>query len=191
MLPALPKRGSLRSWGRPLCGLFVVGTALIAIWVTAGIFLFVSLRADRPRHADVLFVLGPPNDRIAHAEQLMRQGDAGTLAVSSPVDPAGQFTAPICKSAAAYPVICFHPEPFTTQGEARTLQALSQQYGWTSANVLTAQFHVTRAKVIVDRCYTGNLRMLDYNPHLTLAAWAYQYMYQSAAFVKVALHPEC
>ncbi|MEW1808866.1 YdcF family protein [Pseudarthrobacter sp. NPDC080039] len=139
----------------------------------------------------MLLVLGPPNDRIAYTEQLMRQGAAGTLAVSSPVDPAGQFAAPICKAAATYPVICFHPEPFTTRGEARTLQALSQHHGWSSANVLTAQFHITSARVIVNRCYTGNLLMLDYNAHLSLTAWAHQYVYRSAAFVKAALHPDC
>jgi len=128
---------------------------------------------------------------MGYTEQLMQQGDAGTLAVSSPVDQAGGFTAPICQAATAYPVICFHPEPFTTQGEARALQAMSQQHGWESANVLTAQHHITRARVIIDRCYKGDVKMIKYDADLSFPEWAYSYAYQSAAFVKVALHQEC
>ncbi|GGH91187.1 hypothetical protein GCM10007170_06750 [Arthrobacter liuii] len=189
--PLHPPGPAERKGLQALGGAAVVGAALMVIWIMAGLWLFVVPPADHARRADVLLVLGPPDDRMDYAEQLMQHGDAGTLAVSSPVDNAGQFTAPICKAATAYPVICFHPEPFTTQGEARSLQALAQQHSWHSANVLTAQFHITRARVIVARCYTGDLRMLDYSPQLSLGAWAYQYAYQSAAFLKVAVHPGC
>ncbi|MFH5878508.1 hypothetical protein [Arthrobacter sp. NA-172] len=67
-----------------------------------------------------------------------------------------------------------------------------------SADVLTAQFHVTRASVIVDRCYKGELHMVADRRGLPLVSVtdptyssAYQYLYQTAAFVKVAVHPEC
>ncbi|WP_442544883.1 YdcF family protein [Arthrobacter sp. KN11-1C] len=177
---------------------FVVIAALAIFWAVAGIFLYVAPPADEPKHADVLFVLGPPDQRMVYAEQLMQQGYAPTIAVSSPVGKDGRFTADICGAQRSYRVICFHSEPFTTQGEARTLRDLSEQYGWKSANVLTAQFHVTRARVIVSRCYTGDLHMVTDRRSLPMFSWtnatyswAYQYLYQTAAFVKVAVHPEC
>ncbi|UKA57984.1 YdcF family protein [Arthrobacter sp. FW306-2-2C-D06B] len=170
---------------------FAVIAALAIFWAVAGIFLYVTPPADEPKHADVLFVLGPPDQRMVYAEQLMRQGYAPTLAVSSPVDKDGRFTADVCRDHRSYRVICFHSDPFTTQGEARALRDLSNQYGWKSANVLTAQFHVTRARVIVGRCYSGDIQMVADRMDLSLISWAYQYLYQSAAFVKVALHPDC
>ncbi|MEV8147975.1 ElyC/SanA/YdcF family protein [Arthrobacter sp. NPDC080073] len=164
---------------------------MAVVWAVAGIFLYVAPPADEPKHADVLFVLGPPDQRMVYAERLMQQGYAPTLAVSSPVDQHGRYTADICGAQRAYRVICFHPDPFTTQGEARALKDLSDQYGWKSANVLTAQFHVTRARVIVSRCYEGDLHMVADRRGLPLISWAYQYLYQTAAFVKVAIHPGC
>lgn len=171
--------------------LFAVLAAMAVVWAVAGIFLYVAPPADEPKHADVLFVLGPPDQRMVYAERLMQQGYAPTLAVSSPVDQHGRYTADICGAQRAYRVICFHPDPFTTQGEARALKDLSDQYGWKSANVLTAQFHVTRARVIVSRCYEGDLHMVADRRGLPLISWAYQYLYQTAAFVKVAIHPGC
>ncbi len=170
---------------------FAVIAALAIFWAVAGIFLYVTPPSDEPKHADVLFVLGPPDQRMVYAEQLMQQGYAPTLAVSSPVDKDGRFTADVCGDHRSYRIICFHSDPFTTQGEARALRDLSNQYGWKSANVLTAQFHVTRARVIVGRCYSGDMQMVADRMDLSLISWAYQYLYQSAAFVKVALHPDC
>ncbi|WP_427172287.1 YdcF family protein [Arthrobacter sp. 92] len=171
---------------------------LLIVWAVAGLFLYVAPQADSPKHADVLFVLGPPDQRMEHAEELMKQGYAPTLAVSVPLGKDGRFDAPICGSNRPYRVICFNPEPFTTQGEARALSDLSLRYGWRSADVLTAQFHLARARVILDRCYAGDLTMVADRRRLPLfsasdftGSWIYQYMYQSAAFVKVAVNPGC
>jgi len=170
----------------------------ILLWAAAGVFLYVAPATDAPRHADVLFVLGPPDSRMTYAEQLMGQGYARTLAVSVPLDKQGTPDLALCNERRAYRIICFHPEPFTTQGEARALQRLSQENGWKSADVLTTQFHITRARVIVQRCYKGGLSMVAYRQDLPLVSftnptgtWAYQYAYQTAAFVKAALNEDC
>lgn len=188
--PTRKKRLILRS--------FAAIGALAIGWAVAGVFLYVAPPDDEPEHADVLFVLGPPDQRIGYAEQLMQQGYAPTLAVSSPVGKDGRFEAGICSAHRPYRIICFNPDPVTTQGEARALKNLSAQYGWKSANVLTAQFHVTRARVIVSRCYGGDLHLVADRMGLPLISltnptysWAYQYLYQTAAFVKVAIHPDC
>lgn len=183
---------------RLLLKLFAAIGALAMVWAIAGIFLYVSPPADEPEHADVLFVLGPPDQRMSYAEQLMQQGYAPTLAVSSPVGKDGRYEADICAAHRPYRIICFNPDPFTTQGEARALRDLSSQYGWKSANVLTAQFHLTRARVIIGRCYGGDLRMVAQRRSLPLVSlarptqsWEYEFVYQTAAFVKVAIHPDC
>lgn len=173
-------------------------SGLMIAWALMGIFLYVVPPADEPTNADVLFVLGPPDRRIGYAEELMQQGYATTLAVSSPVGKDGRYEAAICTAHRPYRIICFNPDPFTTQGEARALKDLSKKYSWKSANVLTAQFHVTRSRVLIGRCYTGDLHMIADRRSLPLFSasnptysWAYQYVYQTAAFLKVAIRPDC
>jgi hypothetical protein len=170
--------------------------ALVIVWAVVGLFLYVAPQADEPEHADVLFVLGPPDQRIDYAERLMQQGYAPMLAVSVPVGKNGRYA--ICAAQHTYRVICFNPDPFTTQGEARALRDLSDRYEWKSADVLAAQYHVTRARVIVRRCFTGDLHMMADRSGLPLISltnatysWVHQYIYQTAAFVKVALEPGC
>lgn len=186
-----------RTW-RLLFRALAATSGLVIVWAVTGIFLYVVPPADEPAHADVLFVLGPPDRRIGYAEELMQQGYAPTLAVSSPVGKDSRYEAAICNAHRPYRIICFNPDPFTTQGEARALKDLSSKYGWKSANVLTAQFHVTRSRVLIGRCNTGDLHMVADRRGLPLFSasnptysWAYQYVYQTAAFLKVAIHPDC
>ncbi|WP_147294420.1 hypothetical protein [Arthrobacter sp. RT-1] len=172
-------------------------TALI-LWIFAGLFLYVWPRADTPEPVDALFVLAPQGARTALAEQLMEQGIADTLAISAP---GGDDAAidQLCKQKRAYRIICFDPDPVTTQGEARAIQALSNEYGWENVSVLTAQFHVTRSRILIQRCYKGSLAMIPFArampiiefPHVGQSSWAYHFVYESAAFVKVALRREC
>lgn len=171
---------------------------LFVAWLCLGVFLFVAPPRDTPARVDVVFVLAPAYDRLATAEQLMDEGYADTLAVSSPPNDEGKPAPAICHEERAYAVICFDPDPVTTQGEARALQRLSVEHGWHSANVVTSQFHVTRARVLLQRCYEGELDVVPYwqnmpilgLPHLR-GSWAYHYAYETAAFAKVLLNPGC
>lgn len=186
-----------RKWSRYL-RYVAAACAPVVAWVIIGFFLFVAPKSDIPTNADVLFVLGPPDQRLDQAEQLMRDGYAPTLAVSVPRGENGNYDADICTAQRTYRIVCFHPEPFTTQGEARALRDLSIEHGWRSANVITAQFHVVRAEITLGRCYGGNIHMVANERILPAVAldnptgsWAYHYAYQSAAFVKLALNPGC
>lgn len=176
----------------------VLCVTAVLLWASAGFFLFVAPATNEPRYADVLFVLGPPDERISYAEELMDHGYAGTLAISVTPDDDGNPDPPLCNTLRAYRVVCFVPDPYTTQGEARSLQSISNEYGWETANVLTVQSHVTRSRVIIERCYKGGLSMVAYWQNLPLLSfkhpsrsWVYRYAYETAAFVKVALDQEC
>jgi uncharacterized SAM-binding protein YcdF (DUF218 family) len=186
-----------QSWRKSLSRTMAFCAAVVALWVTAGFFLYVAPHTDVPEHADVLFVLAPQGDRMEFAEQLMDQGVAGTLAVSAPQGT--DDSAALCKQNRAYRVVCFDPDPVTTQGEARALKRLSEEYGWKGAVVLTAQFHVSRARVLMQRCYHGDLGMIAFGremplvgfPHEGRSSWAYHFVYESAAFIKVAINQDC
>jgi hypothetical protein len=164
---------------------------LLLAWVLAGIPLFVFPRTDEPLPADVVFVLGPPSARVEYAEQLMIQGAAETIAISMPLNGEGRIEGAYCDAKRDYKIICFHPEPFTTEGEALELASMASKYGWKSVNVIAPTFHVTRAQWIIKRCFPGTVRMVGYDEGLNVFEWAYQYAYQSAALVKAALQSDC
>lgn len=173
--------------------------ALLLLWGIAGVFLYVAPNVDIPRRTDVLFVLAPAGERLEYAKEIMDEGFAGTLAISLPAvaTDASLKSAP-CDDVRSYRIICFEPDPVTTQGEARALQRLAEENGWKSASVLTAQSHITRARVLIQRCYGGELVMIAHwkdHPWLPLsskeASWGYIYAYETAAFVKVAVNRDC
>ena len=136
----------------------------------------------------MIYVIGPPTStRIALARSLIDDGISDTLMVSVP-NPADYA---ICREPQSFTVYCDRPSPFTTQGEARELRDLSAKNGWTSATVITFTPHVTRARVIFERCFTGELVMVADTSPLSLPRWVQQYLYQTAAFVKVAVIQGC
>lgn len=165
--------------------------AALGAWLVAGVFLFVAPVTDDPSPASAVFVLAPAtDDRVERAEDMIARGYADTLAVSVPSSTEG-IDPGICHEERPYRVLCFAPDPITTQGEGRALRELSNEYGWQSVNVVTANFHVARARIILQRCFAGDLRMVGYEANLSPPSWAYRFTYETAAFVKVAVNPEC
>lgn len=162
--------------------------AVPALAIAAGLPFYVFPRVDLPGRSDVIYVIGPPtSSRIELAQGMLDAGLSDTLLLSVP-DPEEH---PLCDAHAAFTVYCSRPEPFTTQGEARELSAMAAEHGWTSATVITFTPHVTRTRLLMERCFAGTLRVTADTTPLLLAEWAHQYFYQTGAFVKVALNPGC
>lgn len=58
-------------------------------------------------------------------------------------------------------VLCFEAHPYSTQGEARAIGRLARERHWRHVVVVTSTFHVTRARMLVKRCYAGALSMVE------------------------------
>src|SRR5262249_915134 len=58
----------------------------------------------------------------------------------------------LCEGRATFKVICFKPEPYSTQGEAEEIGRLVKQHHWKRVVVVTSRFHVTRPRMLVKRC---------------------------------------
>ena len=90
-----------------------------------------------------------------------------------------------------FTVICDQPDPFTTRGEARWLRTLAVDHAWESVAVITIRPHLTRTRVIMERCWGGDIAYLDSGESLDPWYWAYHFLYQAAGFAKVALQRGC
>lgn len=172
-------------------GLAAVALALAGA-VVAGLPVYVHPAVGPLRAADVVDVVGPPTPtRLAVAQRILDAGTARALVVTvSPVgySPYAAADIPACTEPLPYPVHCITPDPFTTQGESRALARLADREHWTSAIVVTRTAHVTRARVIIARCFPGGrVQVVEDGSTDGVLGWARQYVYQSAGFVKYAV----
>jgi uncharacterized SAM-binding protein YcdF (DUF218 family) len=135
---------------------------LFAAWLVACIFLFVSPHEDKPpTHADAIIVLsGARNLRLDPALRLIQRRIAPVLAISGGRDDPKWHKARRLCDAGRFDrarIVCFTPRPFSTRGEARAVARLARVRGWRRVVVVTSVFHVTRARLLFQRCYHGQL----------------------------------
>jgi uncharacterized SAM-binding protein YcdF (DUF218 family) len=146
--------------------LLLVMVVLVGAWLIACAVLFVwPPAASSPRRADAVVVLsGGRDSRLDPALALMRRHVAPVLVISSPAqDPKWRSARRMCHARPhAYPfrVLCFEAHPYSTRGEARAIARLARERGWSQVVVVTSTYHVTRARMIVRRCYRGGLAMV-------------------------------
>ena len=86
---------------------------------------------------------------------------------------------------------CITADPPTTKGEGRELRRLAEKYNWRTVIVVTFRPHISRARFILKSCFGGDLVMVATPAHLSVAEWAYQYVYQTAGYVRAMLEPGC
>jgi uncharacterized SAM-binding protein YcdF (DUF218 family) len=164
-----------------------VASALILTWLIGGYFVIVSPVTNRLEKADAIVVLGPPDaDRRAdYALELAERGYAPVVAISVESDRQSELKG-ACNGRvpSGITAMCFRADPETTQGEARQIKAYAAQYGWKRIIVVTSSYHVSRARLIVQRCFQGQVLMESPPVGHSVAEIAYQYLYQSAGYVK-------
>lgn len=188
-----PLHGLIRGVRRRVVAVIAVAGALEALWVIAGVFLFVTPAADRPQRADAVVVLAPTlsTGRLNYAEKLLSEGWSENLVISVPQESTGVALAHLCEEKHTYQTICFVPDPVTTQGEARAIERLAEERNWHNITVVTNDSHITRAKILIQRCYTGNLNMLAVRQDSSVAFWAYRFVYETAALIKAGSERSC
>ncbi|WP_147105674.1 hypothetical protein [Nesterenkonia populi] len=139
---------------------------------------------DAPEHveADALLVLGPHGARMADADKFMDVGLAETLVIA---------TSGECEDEAAYRVVCFRPDPYTTQGEAIFLRDMAEEHDWDSAAVMTVDHHVTRSRLHMNRCFDGDLYMIGVEAEGLWGSWWRTYLYQNTGLAHALISPGC
>jgi uncharacterized SAM-binding protein YcdF (DUF218 family) len=127
---------------------------LVAAWLAVCAFLFVWPRQDSPRHADAVVVLaGGRKSRLEKGLELVRRHVADTLVISDGRAPDWPRGNRLChQGASGFRVVCFKPDPYSTQGEAQGVARLARARGWRSVVVVTSTFHVFRARMLFERC---------------------------------------
>ena len=129
---------------------------LFAVWLTVAVALFVVHHDDPPAHADAVVVLQGSKTRLPLGYRLVQDGYAPLLIVSRGSKLALERR--LCDTETPLEVVCFSAT--STRGEARIVSHIAHERKLRSLDVVTSQFHVFRAGIVVERCYHGDLRMV-------------------------------
>jgi uncharacterized SAM-binding protein YcdF (DUF218 family) len=167
--------------------------ALVIAVAIGGAPVYVCPQIDTPRHADAIVILGGDHpETYQFGMALASKGVASTVLVSKPVGRADQWVTQRCEHPPpSVTMHCFVPDPATTKGEGREVRRLASQYGWKSIVVVTFRPHVSRARFILRSCFDGDLAMVTSPARLSVPGWAFQYLYQTAGYVRAVLQPGC
>jgi hypothetical protein len=173
-------RPSRRSLLRTLVVLLALAVPLGL--VTARFFVWPQL-PEVPSRADAIVELAGPGDRDEAALALAREHRAPVVIQSTVIEEAG--TKRCLPPVPDVTIMCFHPDPGTTRGEARYIGALAARQHWKSVILVTSRDHAWRARLRVSRCFAGEVyvRMIRVPP----IAWLWQIPYQWSATAKALL----
>lgn len=178
-----PARSRRALWRRPLTWVGATVLALVT-WLVAGWFVIVNPPEATAHRADVVFVIGPATtERIAMARQLYDEGFVTRALVSIDPDDVDIMNDPA--SGCDLPAVtCVVPDPSTTRGEAAMLNDYAAENDVRSALVITFTPHVSRTRYIFDHCADPDVTVLAAPGSGTTKDWAWQFAYQSGAFLK-------
>ena len=156
---------------------------------TARLFMFPA--RGMPAHVDAIVMLGGRGDRFHEALKLAYQHRAPYLAISLGSSfpgpgprgnqPAFRCGPPILRVT----VLCFAPDPATTQGEAEETGRLAAKYHWHSVVLVTITPQDSRARLRVERCFSGKVYVVTGSLHAY--AWPYEIAYEWAATIKALI----
>ena len=147
-----------------VAALLVLGRLLaiaLLCWAVAVSVIFALHHGESAAHADAVVVLEGSKTRLPEALQLVEEGYAPLLVISRGDQKA--LEAKLCKgegTPAHVRILCFTAKPLSTRGEAEFIGRLAKERGLSSIDVVTSQFHVFRAGILIGRCYHGRLRMI-------------------------------
>jgi hypothetical protein len=154
--------------------------AVMALLVaaTARIYVWPDLQ-PLPVRADAIIELAGPadDDRDRVALDLARNQKAPVL-VQSTLASDTACLPPV----AGVRLMCFHPDPVTTRGEARYIGNIAARQHWHSVILVTTPDQAWRARLRVSRCFPGKVYIAT--AHLPARDWLRQIPYQWLASVK-------
>ncbi len=176
-----------------LTGLVLLISALLGVTTRTVMFP----REDSATAADAIVVLGGLGSAavVQKAVELAEAGFSDLIVISDAFGgdtrPANLCARPVPVPGTTINVECFDPHPTTTRGEAKAIAMFATDRGWNRVIVVTSSYHVSRARVQISQCYSGPLAVIGAQQPMDPPTWAYQFVYQSAAFLQARVSPAC
>jgi uncharacterized SAM-binding protein YcdF (DUF218 family) len=166
---------------------------LVLVFCVMTAVLFVYPDLNPPERSDAIVVLGG-HGKPAYEKgvALARQGYAPRLVLSlQDWQSCRPYQSYLALHLSRVKVNCFKPNPQTTQGEARAIEAFARRLHWTRIIVVLPTTQASRARLRIGRCYSGQVLEVAFSPQ-GIGEWLYQFVYEwGAMFKAVVLQPSC
>jgi len=169
---------------RPGKALTLALVALITVLGVMSALLFVWPPQGMPRRVDAIFVLDGPGNRYPLALRLAAGHRAPVLVISTST-PIAAGSSKCSAPVAGVKIICFNPDPQTTQGEAEFAGRLIRHYHWKTIALVTIAPQDLRARLRFWRCTSAKIYVV--NAPIGILDWPYQVAYQWGAMAKALL----
>jgi hypothetical protein len=181
-----------RSWFRRRLWLIVsVAAVVIAAFLFATAELLVWPQQGMPARVDAIVMLNGPGDRLDTALNLGWERKAPYLVISrgSQYFGHGSVCAPKMPDVK---VICFDPNPPTTQGEAEFIGRMASRYHWKTVVLVTITPQITPGRIWLDRCLPGGTKVYAVAAPLRTLAWPPAVVYEWGSIINAELfHRSC
>jgi hypothetical protein len=157
-----------------------VASILVVVFAAVSARLFVWPPAGTPRQVDAILLTASPYAPLSLAIRLARSLRPKYLLISLGHEGYGGS----CPRPVPYSrLICFDPNPATTQGEAEYVGRLAARYSWRSILVVSITPQDWRAMQRVQRCFKGVV--YGAGGGIPLYYWPYEIAYEWAATMKM------
>jgi uncharacterized SAM-binding protein YcdF (DUF218 family) len=166
--------------------LLAVASTLTVLVTILSVTLFILPSTNTPQDVSAIAVLGGSGSRLSRGEALIKAGFSHVLVVST------SATGWICPSnLTSVRVVCFTAHPLSTRGEAEFLGKIQRREHLTSILVVTAVPQTTRARIRIERCFSGEVLFDPVVPG-GLWSWVYNTVYEwGALFKALVLQRSC
>lgn len=168
-----------------------VGAVVLSVGAVVALAAFRHPQTDPLGDTDAYYVLASPGgaDAVEHLNEWLPSGKPLLVSTAPSLMELPHYQA-LCADQSGL-VLCAHPEPFTTQGEARNLGRVAREQGWRSVTVISHRSHLTRARILMNRCFDGEVRMVPRNVERGKRVWLRALVYESGAMVKTVVMRGC
>ena len=167
-----------------------VGIAGRAVWAAVAVWAFRFPSVDPPARTDAYFLLSSSGGLAAFQAGLDDYPKDAAIVLSTPDE---LRALPAYQKACARTdreIHCISPVPVTTQGESIAFAALARDHGWQSVTVISQVSHTTRARMLIQRCFPGEVRMAPEDTEHGII-WARSLVYETGASIKALVLRGC
>jgi len=142
-----------------LLRVFAATTAVVTLLLLASVAPFLWPATDEVERADAVILLsGDHGERLPVAMRLIERGVAPTLVFDGTPDRA--LEEELCAHERRFEAVCLRPQPDSTRAEARAAAELAERRGWRNIVVVTSTFHITRSRILFNRCFDGTVKVV-------------------------------
>jgi uncharacterized SAM-binding protein YcdF (DUF218 family) len=173
-------------WALPLR---TFSSLLVPLLLLAALFV-TPAESPAAASADVVAVLAGARERLPAAVELAERG-SGVLLVSVGAGPENAAARRLCRKPGDLTVYCFDPSPATTRGEARAIGQLLDDHDWDSVALVTSAYHLPRARVLLERCTTADIRGVAARPSASVLEWTVLIGHELGGLAQSASTSDC